>query len=452
MIRRRTGNGEAGFTLVESLVATLLVSLGSLAVLSMFDTSRRATLRAEQSQVAVQIAEQEVEKLRALGYSELALTVAPATASDPADPRSRVSGTTFDLRREGGEPAELVVEGGALHGGGTVTGATVDPGPTPFTSGDVSGEVFRFITWRDDPSCLAVLVCPGEQDLKRIAVIVRLDSSPAGGSRSYIEMQSDAIDPTDSLLSDADLPELGDPVVAQQFWLSDERCTNTGEPAHSASLSSHATHPTLGHDCRTTTSGRPDALVTTPPTNLNDTLDFATDLEPTPPDADAGLQLSLGSSNGCKFKPTGSDGFRESHIWVTRKLPLDFAMTGGATLELWTRAINDVTTHGTICVVLFTRLEDPLGVLPPTDVRMLDLDNPANDFYTHELSDWPRGSWGRIRIPLRFTPTTAPLGQRLGIAVSLDKQHTPSDQVMFQYDQVQLESRLEVETTTPLLP
>ena len=124
-------------------------------------------------------------------------------------------------------------------------------------------------------------------------------------------------------------------------------------------------------------------------------------------------------------------------------------MTGGATLEIWTRAINDITTSGSLCVTLFTRTEDPLGLLPPTDVRLIDTDT-LNSYFTSTSSSWPSGDWRKLRVPMSFAPSAIIPGQRLGIAIGLEKSASPSDQSMFQYDQVELDSRLEVETTTPL--
>jgi type II secretory pathway pseudopilin PulG len=450
---------EEGISLIEALVAAMLVVLVGLAVLAAFDTSKRASFRAEQSQVASDRAQQELEAIRRLPYAEVALTSQPGSSGDPADPRSRISGTTFALDEDGTNPAELAVDGGPLQNGGTIEGAAVDPGPTPFSSGDVSGNVYRFVVWQDDPHCGSAEVCDGAQDLKRIIVVVSLDHTAAGGTRAYTEVQSDTVDPDDTIFTDNSQPELGQQVVAEQFWLSDERCTDTGEPAHrdpiTDPLTSHDVRDTRGYNCQSGTSDRPDALLTTPPLNRDATVDFATDadLEPDPPalpDDDAGIQFQVGGSNGCQFKPTGATGHQQAHIWVTKKLPSDFELTGGATLELWTRTIAGVTTPGKVCVTLFTRNEDPLGSLPPTDVRMEDLQNSGNLYYTHAVSDWPRVKWSKLRIPLLFTPRTVVSGDRIGVQVALEKSGSPSDQLEFMYDQVQYESRLEVETTTPL--
>ena len=47
----------------------------------------------------------------------------------------------------------MVYNGGSKYGGGTISGGVVNPGPEPFTSGDVSGNIYRFIVWQDDPTC-----------------------------------------------------------------------------------------------------------------------------------------------------------------------------------------------------------------------------------------------------------------------------------------------------------
>ena len=77
---------EDGFTIVETVVAAILLAIGAIAVLGAFDGARRATFRAEQSQVASDIAQRELEALRAKPYTQLALTSAPATSERPRQP------------------------------------------------------------------------------------------------------------------------------------------------------------------------------------------------------------------------------------------------------------------------------------------------------------------------------------------------------------------------------
>jgi hypothetical protein len=59
---------------------------------------------------------------------------------------------------------------------------------------------------------------------------------------------------------------------------------------------------------------------------------------------------------------------------------------------------------------------------------------------------------------MQFTPSTIqPVSstfpkdyQRIGVVIGLDKQGGASNQFQFQYDTVRFDSRLEVETTTPI--
>ena len=192
---------EQGFALVEILVAVLVLAAGAIAVLGVVDASTRNTFRAEQTQVAINRAQRELEQIRQLAYTEVALTTTPAASSDPKDPRYRVNGSDFAVGWDGATPsdyAEMVVKGI-----GGVTDGSVSPGPTSFTSGDVSGKVYRYVVWRDDPSCQLVPnstidACPGPHDYRQVVVIVTLDDTAIASTRAYTEVQSNFSDPDDS--------------------------------------------------------------------------------------------------------------------------------------------------------------------------------------------------------------------------------------------------------------
>ena len=92
---------QEGFALVELLVAVLILAIGAIAVLGVVDASTRNTFRAEQTQVAINRAQREIEQIRQLDYKDVALTTTPAASSDPEDPRYRVSGSDFALGWDG---------------------------------------------------------------------------------------------------------------------------------------------------------------------------------------------------------------------------------------------------------------------------------------------------------------------------------------------------------------
>ncbi len=264
---------ERGFGLVETLVAFLVLIGGMIAAFQLFDAATRNTYRAEQSQVAINVAQREIEEIRNLDYDEIAMSTTPVFNSDPKDPRERVSGTRFDADNDG-SLSEMVRHGTTLDGGGTINcnGANAPclaSGPENFTSGDVSGQIFRFVVWRNDPTC-STSVCAGSQDLKRAIVVVKLNEVAASFERNYIEVQSDFVDPDATLTSD--LPGGQEVNVPQQFWLTDTTCDNderqpivTSDPAPEG----HALHNTLGA-CQTglrtgSTAGAPDLLDVEPP-------------------------------------------------------------------------------------------------------------------------------------------------------------------------------------------
>jgi hypothetical protein len=148
-----------------------------------------------------------MEKIAQLSYSRIALTGVPSDSVDTNNPAWRVQGTSYSITQDGTQPFPLVYNGSPRYGGGTVSGGTVDPTPTHFTSGDVGGTIYRYVVWRNDPSCPEV-TCPGSQDLKRVIVAIALDDTAAGGAtRHYQELYKEISNPATS--PDFDKPGAG---------------------------------------------------------------------------------------------------------------------------------------------------------------------------------------------------------------------------------------------------
>ena len=450
---------EGGFAVVEILVAVLILATGAIAVLGLFDASTRNTYRAEQTQVAINRAQRELEQIRQLAYKDVALTTTPAASSDPKNPDYRVSGSNFALGWDGATPsdnAEMVVKNI-----GGVTDGSVSPGPTSFTSGDVSGKVYRYVVWRDDPGCQLVPnstidACPGPHDYRRVVVIVKLDDAAISFTRAYTEVQSNFSDPDASTQTSNDPGGGGPPVTAQQFFLSDTTCNNS---ARQDITGDHAEHQTWG-TCNDPNPQKPDGLYTDAPPDPdpNDPgipllYDYANDVEPSlNPGQDKGLQLLRQDANGCSFSGGSSPQYK-IHRWLSQPLPLVFQMSGQATLEFYTRTINDVNAQGTICVFVFIRKEtaaecNPLP--PPCDTQLIDLTSPPNAFFVYSENPWPAGAWARRRIPMSFSSTTATTGQRVGVEIAVRRNGTTGDVLEFMYDHPDYPSRLEVKTSTPL--
>jgi prepilin-type N-terminal cleavage/methylation domain-containing protein len=455
--------GESGFTLIEVLVAILILAAAAMATFALLSAATRNAQRAKGTQVALEVAEQEMESLRSLENGQLALTATPPPSSNELNPDFRVlSGGSTEpkfalLRQPVGNYRNLVVNGGSIYGGGEVKGGTVSPGPTPFTSGDVSGNVYRYIVWHNDERC-AETQCPGKQDYKQIVVVVKLNtlaSQPA--ETGYVEVQSNFIDPTDSAKNDPK-PGPGGVVTAQQFFLSDTPCSSSGVTSRQEVLASHRLHNTRG-TCSSglqfgsTAKGAPDALLLGSPPD-------ATPEDPTTPAlyqysndfySELGLQIVKDTTIGCHFDPTGTTNPEaQTHRWVTDPMVEPFVMSEKATLEFFTRTFPGTSYTGRICVFLFKRHE--VG----TTVTDTFLKNTAGSttywtFTPEKNEPWPT-EWTneRLTMPFQESPYTIPAGDRLGMSLTVERNNTQGAAIPIIYDTPRYPSRLEVDTSTPI--
>jgi len=487
---------EDGFTIIEVLVAALILALSSAALFGVLAASTRNGARAKATQIALDRAQQEMEKLHSLSYGELVLTKLPQHYNSPLSPNYRVndSNGTFALKREPQEEfAPMVREGGSLWGGGTVGKGVVKPGPIAFEDGDVKGQLFRYIVWRNDKSCpeseTGEDLCPGNQDYKQLVVAIKLDSTGSEPrERNYIEVQSAALNP--ELVAQAPEGEGGEgggggggeggegggggggtgtAITAQQFFLTDTPCAASGATVREEITGDHLLHNTLG-TCASGpqtggTLGAPDALLLGAPPDPapeDETLpllyDYANDgyLEPTP-DTDKGVQIKRDDTSGCHYTPTGTvNPESQVHRWVTDPFSTAFKMTGKVTLEFYTRTLNDALYHGTLCVYLYDRHETGSGEeTVATDSLFKDANGegtPAYWVYEPEGNGfWPRNAWTKVRLTMEFlgAPYTIPTGDRLGVALSVDPGNTDAEAIPIMYDHPNYPTRIEVDTTTP---
>jgi hypothetical protein len=472
---------DDGLTVVEVMVAAMIMIVGGLAVLQLVDAAARNNYRGEQSQVGSNRLQQEIEKIKQLPYEEIALTGLPADTSDLKDPRWRTQGTSFAVTQQGGGTQPLVYNGSSLEGGGSVSGGTIDPTPIPFTSGDVHGNIYRFVVWEDDETCPEAQ-CPGTQDLKRVIVAVRLDATASGGDRPYQEIQTQIVDPevlpvvNPSCRPPEDCDGDGNPDPEPPggggggspkpwlFFLTDTTCNNTTRQAITAD---HATHNTRGV-CSTgqtggNNPGAPDLMFTeAPPLDAESPIfDYATDVEPTiDPGLDKGLQTLPQSSAGCTIDALGvavvdlegDQKWRKVHRWLTPPLPAgsDVLLDGDGTLSLWSQTVNNVSYAGKICVWLFKRQVNVLG--QTTDTPFANLDQGGSSYFTYSDSTWPT-TWTELSIPFNF-PTDIHLlaGERLGVAIAIDPSGTGdgSQGLQFMYDEPSFDTRLELKTPSDL--
>lgn len=467
-MRPATDSRQAGFTIVEVLVAVLILLIGALTTFELLSAATRNTQRAKATQVALDLAQQELERLRSYTNEELAMEQSPPQSTDPLSPNYRVNAAagTFALTRQPrGNPQAMVVKGGVVEGesgeAGVIGKAVVKPVES-FENGDVTGRIYRYVVWRDD-GC-----CPGKQDYKQIVVAVKLDTPPnQAAERGYVEVQSNFVDPVRNPEGDP-LPNSKDEVVtAQQFFLSDSSCSASPPTQREEISADHLLHNTLG-TCASgpqtgKTPGAPDALLLgrppdPEPDDPNDPAlyDYSDDyyLEPTP-DTDKGLQIRRDDTSECHFEPTGTTNPEsQAHRWVTDPMLSNFLMTSKVTLEFYTRTLNDELYTGRVCAYLFKR--HPIGS-PVTKEENIPLTNTVGGTpywtYTPEKNEaWPRFKWEKVRLTMTFNsaPYTIPKDDRLGVALSVERANTPADAIPIMYDHPNYPTRIEVDTSTPI--
>jgi hypothetical protein len=335
----------------------------------------------------------------------------------------------------------------------------------------VKGTIYRYIVWRNDPNC-PTTKCNGSQDYKQIIVAVKLDTGI--GSRGYVEVQSDFIDPNDSTISEP-VPGSNGVVTAQQLYFSDTPCdpsaNGTTTTQRQNITGDHLLHNTLG-TCQSgphtgTTAGAPDTLLYgAPPDPTPDDptdpplYDYSHDsyLNPASDLTDKGVQIRREDSAGCTYNPTSTaNPESQVHRWVTDPMPIAFAMSGNVTIEFYTRALADAAQTGRVCVYLFTRSQSGATA---TDVRLVSFGGgncatglPYWCWQPSGNGNWPRFNWspnGKVRMTMTFPGKSVPAGQRLGVAMSVDRANTPSDALSFAYDTPSYPARIEIDTTTPL--
>jgi hypothetical protein len=465
---------EDGISIAEVLIAALILTIGSLAVLNLVGAAARNVYRGEQSQVVSNRLQDEMERIKQLPYDEIALTGVPQDTSDLKDPRWRTQGTNFAVTQEGGSPQALVYDGSALVEGGSVTGGAIDPTPSSFVSGDVHGTVYRFVVWEDDSSCSEAL-CPGAQDLKRVIVAVRLDTTASGGPRPYQEVQSQLVDPEVKPADNENPPVPTDDAKPWTFFLTDTSCDNA---TRQSITGDHLTHNTDGacgaglkdvDDCDVTgcAPGAPDLMFTeAPPLDPESPIyDYATDVEPPiDPDQDKGIQTLKPGTDGCLsslFQPlTDINGtllndpdatrMQTIHKWVSPPMGTGFEvdLDGEGVLDLWTQSVNGVAYSARICIWLFERHLDANGV--PVDTPAVNLDVGGATHFTYSRDPWPT-TWTELQIPLNFDlGITLGPNSRLGLAISVERQGTSGGGMQFMYDEPSFDSRLEVKTHSAL--
>ena len=461
-IRRRAAlvSDEGGFTIIEGLIAGVILVLGSLAIYDSYDAGTRGTFRAQVAQVELSQAQQQMELYRSYQYDEVTMTSLPSHQTDPTSPFYRVQGGSFDLNRSGTPNfAPLVVNGGTnFAGDGPLAGGLVDPTQT-FDDGNVHGTIYSFVVWQKDNGCLQP-TCTG-QDIKRVIILAQAVSTGAGSTPSYLEIHSDFTDK--EATPQSSVTATGTPkTTAQQFWLSDTSCDPNGPTQRLPITAAHPLHNTLGVDCSNglqigAVDGAADSLLTNEPPGSKDDPIFDYQNDPPNTTADAGIQLGpeAQATAQCKWGAAGStDPQTRFHVWMSDAVDPQriygngpFQLNGPVSLSFFSRTVGLTSFPGKICIWLFSRNAGK-GSSP----NIFDGTLNAPTWTWPAPGTWPNDYGDPNEPPVALVASTdigphkVNPNQRLGLAISV----TPSTQgaLELMYDHPQFPSVLSVSTST----
>lgn len=180
----RAATAQDGFTVVEVLVAVLVLTVGLIVLIGAFDPARRLSTQAERRQVASAIAEQEIQRVQALAWAKIALAAQPtvnanATTKDPtyyesAGPCVGIGPTStpcyqWDWNKTSSSEAMVIDAPNADSTANPQNWTTTVTAAGPATR--LSGKTYRFITWANDTECAAA-ACGAAADYKRVTVAV----------------------------------------------------------------------------------------------------------------------------------------------------------------------------------------------------------------------------------------------------------------------------------------
>lgn len=170
--------------LVEVLIGALLMSIGVMALIGTFDTSRSLVSTSERNQVASHQAEAAMESVLALPFTNVALTSTPTHSTDPSNPDYYVTNGLppryqWDQGSTGPQSDPLVAD--ALNGKLAHVSSWTDG------QSRLSGSIYRYVTQVTD-SC-----CPGSNFARRVTIAVTVNGT---GLAKPVLMSSIVVDPT----------------------------------------------------------------------------------------------------------------------------------------------------------------------------------------------------------------------------------------------------------------
>lgn len=464
--RARHGRGEAGFTMIEVMVASLVVSVGIVALLGSFAAVTKSGLSAQHHQQLLAYGQRQIERLRTYDYTtEMGLTSLPVQSGDgnpagdptpnaPANPNYYVAGTAFKIMARYSDKSSGLAPGvspnpepmDAVSNDAKLTSAKIDPGPTSFSVGATTGKVYRFVTWRSEhcpastPSGITN-PCTGN-DSKRITIAIVPDTVGNGSGPGKPIWLSTVVSDPDSTPTGVSPPRAASTATssAQPFYLTDTTCS----ASWTKPTTSHQTH-----DTNLVLGAAPCALSTTLPDLMDKSTttdgpaaplyDYSSEIPRPAPgglSAPAGLVLTRGTADcTATASPSAAAAKSAIHSWATQAMPtggFTIPSAGRAALSFWTQTRGGSAAGATLCATL--RVAGTGAVVG--------------------TGTYAQAAWPAAPTQVSFTwdlagPVTVPAGDRLLLTVWLKPSPASADDVLLLYDHPSYQSSLLVTTSTP---
>lgn len=408
---------QDGLTLVEVLVAILVLTVGILSLIQTFDSSRKLTLVAERRASIAHLAQREIERLESVPYNELAMATAPTHSGESSNPdyyvdysspvkcKEEHSGGCYAWNAE--KPTEeeplVISESGKKC---PTTGATeaekcgvISASPTgiscseinPFgacewSDGRLTGSIYDFVTSHEDTKACEKCTTT----YKRVTVVVTVNVS-SGAKPTPVRFSTLIANPASSKENPLASPgtKCGDESCtqgiekgkAETYFLRDveaeaaEKLTLAKaeeEVVKESEATGHATHATIE------APGHPDLMDTTPPTRKA-LYDYSNDQDLIGGVAASTMSLESGACEGqtiegtcyggrriaaggeCQTEVKGSTAKADGEMWVTEPLGAQTKLTGAGGLTLYTQTVGGVAAGVTLCVAVYDvgeKLED----------------------------------------------------------------------------------------------
>jgi hypothetical protein len=392
---------DGGFTIVEVLVAALVLTLAVIAMIGALDASRVLTTVGERHTLMAHRAQRELERVAALPYAQVAMTAAPSPSTDRQNPNYYVAAgppATFQWDRNTASTAEpFAIDSAGAFTPSTEAAAQPCPAatnPCKWTDGLQSGYVYDFVTWHYDSVCNNGSVCPAQNDYKRVTVVVTLTGAshpsmpalvstlvsdthaqPAGYVANGVQNPLQAPSTQCQNAQGVQAPCANAlPGNAQTWFLHDTDATTS--TARQAITGDHPTHPVLAPTdplCSTAGIGcpKPDLMGPTPPPT-------PTTPPAIPPPKNYSNEITgvtyaggklLHRDTACATAPSTTDNTKGA-VWVSNQLTANTVLTGDGGMTLHTQTANGVSATVALCIAIYDYPPNILNLVQAPPVQL----------------------------------------------------------------------------------